>query len=107
MEQILHTTRRGFPIKLRASLTITELAVVGLFLLLCMVPITISFLLIDKLTRSLDLLMLKRIQDFYFSLFYVLTEITFGTFLHRPIFYLYNRLVCRYPKRKFGAMIFR
>ena len=37
--------------------------------------------------------MLTRIQDIYFSLFYVLTEVTFGTFLQRPILYLYNRLV--------------
>lgn len=49
----LVTTRRGFPISLRESLAITELAVVGLFLLLCMVPVTIIFLLVDKLRENL------------------------------------------------------
>jgi hypothetical protein len=53
MSTDLVITRRGFPIKLRESLAITELAMVGLFLLLCMVPVTIIFLLIDKLRENL------------------------------------------------------
>ena len=45
----------GFPIrlKLHKSLAITEFAVVVLFLLLCIVPITIIILLLDRLRENL------------------------------------------------------